>query len=150
MCYCFNGDDGRQRRKWDVDKQHSTGGIGISHVTINTDNVLSSNSDEDDSSVQVKDLTELILHVYSLQLNDRNVPTLTQNDKLNRVDNNTDMYEEQNEGVNLLGEPQAISEPETITGEKMELRNTVYCYSITLLHTGLNQKEDLFDALMYK
>ena len=51
--------------------------LGLSHVTINSGKVLSSNSEEGASSIQETDLTELVLHVYNLELNDRNVLTLT-------------------------------------------------------------------------
>lgn len=106
----------------------------------------------DISSVQGTDSTELMSYVYNLELNDGNVSTLTSNDKLNIVDNNTGTYEEQrNEGVLiLLSEPQAISEPCDITGKKIKLTNVVNCYSIALPHTGPDQKEDSFDTLMYK
>lgn len=95
--------------------------LQLSYLKINTGDVLSSNSDKNTSSLQVTDFTELISHIYKLELNDGIVSTLTNNDKLNKVDNNTDTREEQtNEDAAILSsEPQAIGEPCAITGEKI-------------------------------
>ena len=64
-----------------------------------TYNRLSSNSDENTSSIQGTDSIKLVLYVYNLELNNRNISTLTKIDKLNIVDNNTGRCDEQNDVV---------------------------------------------------
>ena len=93
------------------------------------------------------DSTEQLSHAYDPELNDAIVSTLTNIDELNSIDNNTGTCDKHtNKDI-----PISLDDINIINYDsKMKLRKAFYGYCMTLTHTGLVQKEDIFETIMYK